>query len=56
MISVSDKKWREKKNNTRLVKKVQQDNNFSRIVSKLIVSRSFDNNEIYLIKNDIMAY
>ena len=47
MISVSGKKWREKKNNIRLVKKVQQDNNFSRIVSQLIVSRSFDNNESF---------
>ena len=51
MISVSGRKWQERKTNTKLVEKIQQDFNFSKIISKLIVARNFDENEIYLIDN-----
>ncbi len=53
MISISGRKWQEKKVNTKIVEKIQQQNNFSKIISKLIVSRNFDENEIYLINNDL---
>ncbi len=53
MISVSGKKWKEKKINKNLLEKIQQDYNFSKILSQLIVSRNFDKNEIYLINNDL---
>ncbi len=51
MISVSGKKWIEKKINKNSIEKVKQDQKFSEIVSKLIISRNFDFNEIYNIKN-----
>ena len=53
MISVSDRKWKEIKVNPKLIEKTQQDYNFSRIISKLIVSRNFDEKEVYLIKNNL---
>ena len=54
MISVSGRKWQERTVSTKLVEKIQQENNFSRILSKLIVSRNFDENEIHLIENDLI--
>ncbi len=53
MISVSGKKWKEKKINENLLEKIKQDYNFSKILSKLIVSRNFDKNEIHLIENNL---
>ena len=53
MISVSGRKWNEKKVNKRLVEKVQQQHNLSNIVAQLVVTRNFDENEIYLIKDNI---
>ena len=47
MISVSSKKWKEKKVNIKLIEKIQQEYNFSRIISQLIVSRNFDEYEIH---------
>jgi len=52
MISVTGKKWKEKKINKNLIEKLKQDHNFSEILSKLIISRNFDKNEIYTIEND----
>ena len=46
MISVSGKKWERKKSNKNLVEKIKQDYNFSEILSRLIVSRNFDEDEI----------
>ena len=45
IISVSGKKWQEKKVNSQLLDKIQQDYNFSKILSKLIISRKFDEYE-----------
>ena len=53
MISVSGKSWSEKKVNNRYVEKIQQDYNFSNILSRLIVSRNFTKDEIHLIKDDL---
>ena len=53
MISVSGRKWEEKIVNSKFVEKIQQDYNFSHLLSKLIVSRNFDENEIYLIENNL---
>ena len=53
ITSVSGRKWKEKKVNKRLVEKIQQEYNFSNILSQLIILRKFDEEEIYLIKNDL---
>ena len=53
MISVSGKKWVQKKNNKNLIEKLKQDYDFSEILSKLIISRKFDNDEISSIDNDL---
>ena len=51
MISVSKRNWQELKINQNIVEKTKQENNFSEIVSRLIVSRKFDIEEIYSIRN-----
>jgi len=51
MISVSNREWGERKFNENLVNKCSQDNNFSLILSKLIVTRNFIDDEIYTINN-----
>ena len=53
MISVSKRNWQEIKINENIVKKIQQINNFSNIVSRLLVARKFEDEEIYSIKNYI---
>ena len=53
MISVSGKKWIERKVNKNLVDKFKQDFNFSEILSRLIISRNFDLDEINNI-NDVL--
>ena len=53
MISVSSRKWQEKKVNARLVEKINQNYNFSKLLSQLIISRNFSNEEIYIIKNKL---
>jgi single-stranded-DNA-specific exonuclease len=53
MISVSDKKWEQKKNNKNLVEKLKQDYNFSEIISNLVVSRKFDSTELTTIDNNL---
>ena len=53
MISVSGKKWEPRKNNKNLIEKLKQDHDFSEILSKLIISRKFDNDEINTIDNDL---
>ena len=53
MISVSGKKWEQKKTNKNSIEKLKQDKDYSEILSKLIISRNFDKDEIYLIDNDL---
>ena len=53
MISVSGKKWEQKKINKNSIEKLKQDFDFSEILSKLIISRKFDNDEINTIDNDL---
>jgi len=53
MISVSGKKWKQKKINQNLVDKLKQDYNFSDILSRLIISKKFDVNEIATIDTDL---
>ncbi|MDC0927086.1 single-stranded-DNA-specific exonuclease RecJ [Candidatus Pelagibacter ubique] len=53
MISVSGKKWEQKKINQNIVDKLKQEYNFSEILSRLIISRKFDNNEIATINTDL---
>jgi len=53
MISVSGKKWEPKKINKNFIEKLKQNHSFSEILSRLIVSRNFDENEIYTIENNL---
>ena len=53
MISISGRKWEQKEINQNLVDKLKQDHKFSDILSKLIISRNFDNDEIATIDNDL---
>ena len=53
MISVSGKKWAERNINKNSVDKIKQDYGFSEILAKLIVSRKFDETEIFNINNDL---
>ncbi|MDA9108748.1 DHH family phosphoesterase, partial [Candidatus Pelagibacter sp.] len=53
MISVSGKKWEQKKINKNLVDKLKQDFSFSDILSRLIVSRKFEDDEIATINTDL---
>jgi len=51
MISVSGKNWEEINVNKRLIEKVKSEQNISELISKLLISRNFDENEIYSINN-----
>jgi single-stranded-DNA-specific exonuclease len=53
MISVSGKYWEEQYTNKRLLEKIKIDHNFNETQSKIILSRNYTNEEIYLIKNKI---
>jgi single-stranded-DNA-specific exonuclease len=53
MISVSGKKWEQKKINKNILDKLRQDFDFSDILSRLIISRKFDDNEIATIDTDL---
>ena len=53
MISVSYKKWVERKVNKNSVEKIKQDHKFNETLSRLIVSRNFDEIEINNINNDL---
>ena len=53
MISVSGKHWDEIKVSKRTIEKIKTENNFSEIVSKIIIDRNFDKTEIFSINNDI---
>ena len=53
MISITGKKWLEQKTDNNSIEKLKQDHNFSNILSKLIVSRDFDQEEIFSIENNL---
>ena len=53
MISVSGKKWEEKKINKNSIEKLKQDYNFSDTLSRLVISRKFDQTELSSIDNNL---
>ena len=53
MISVTGKKWEEKVCNKNSIEKLKQDYSFSDILSKLIISRKFDQTELNSIGNHL---
>jgi len=53
MISVTGKKWEEKVSNKNSIEKLKQDYSFSDILSKLIISRKFDQTELNSIDNHL---
>jgi single-stranded-DNA-specific exonuclease len=54
MISISGKKWEQKKINKNLIEKLKQDFNFSSILSRLVLSRKFDQTELSTIDNNFI--
>ena len=54
MISVSGRNWEQKKTNKNLIEKLKQDYDFSEIVSKLVISREFDQTELSSIDKFIV--
>ena len=55
MISVTGKKWEQKKTNKNSIKKLKQDYNFSDTLSRLVHSRDFDQTELTTIDNDLVV-
>ena len=53
MISVSGRNWEQKKTNKNSVEKLKQNYNFSDIVSKLVISRKFDQTELSSLNNNL---
>ena len=53
MISITGKKWEQKKINRNSIEKLKQDHNFSETLSKLIITREFNKDEIYSLENDV---
>jgi len=53
MISITGKKWKERKINKNSIEKLKQDHNFSEILSKLVISRKFDPTELNSINNNL---
>ena len=53
MISVSGKNWEELKVNQNLVNKIKQDYGFNEILSRLIISKKFNEEEIASINNNL---
>ena len=53
MISVSGKKWEENITNKNSIEKIKQDYNFSDILSKLVISKKFDQTELISIDNNL---
>ena len=53
MLSISGKYWEEINVSKRIVDKVKNDNNFSEIISKIIVSKKFDKEELNSINYDL---
>ena len=56
MLSVSGKNWKEISVTKRIIEKVTVDNNFSNLVSKIIVSRKFNNLELTSINSSIELF
>jgi single-stranded-DNA-specific exonuclease len=54
MISISGRKWEQKKTNKNSIEKLKQDYNFNDIVSKLVITRKFDEIELNSIDNNIV--
>ena len=53
MISITGKLWKQKTINKNSIEKLKQDHDFSEILSKLIITRKFDQTEIYSIDNNL---
>jgi single-stranded-DNA-specific exonuclease len=53
MISVSGKNWEEEYVNKRVIEKIKIDHGLNDIQSKIVLSRNYSEEEIYLIKNKI---
>jgi len=53
MISISGKKWEQKKVNKNSLEKLKQDYNFSDTLSRLAISRKFDQTELSSIDNNL---
>ncbi len=53
MISVSGKYWEEEKFNERIIEKIKIEKNFNDLIARQILSKKFDNEEIYSINKQL---
>ena len=53
MYSVSGKNWKEISINQRIIDQIKSDTKFSDLVSKIIISRKFNNLELLSLNNSI---
>jgi len=56
MKSVSGKYWEEEKLDQRIIDKIKYENNFTDIISRLIVKNKFNKDEIYSVKNNLELF
>ena len=53
MISVSGKKWKQREANENLVEKLKQDLNFSEVISRILITRKFDQTELNTLNDNL---
>ncbi len=53
MISVSGKKWKQREADKNLVEKLKQDLNISEVISRILVTRKFDQTELNTLNNNL---
>ena len=53
MISILGRNWEQKKTNQNLIDKLKQDYDLGEVVSKLIISRKFDQTELNSLDNKL---
>ena len=53
MISVSGKKWKQREANENLVEKLKQDLNLSEVISRILITRKFDQTELNTLNDNL---
>jgi single-stranded-DNA-specific exonuclease len=53
MISVSGKKWKQREVNENLVEKIKQDLNLSEVISRILITRNFDQTELNTLNDNL---
>ena len=53
MISVSGKKWKQREVDKNLVEKLKQDLNLSEVISRILITRKFDQTELNTLNDNL---